>query len=201
MPSAAAVKWAWLVGVDLPRLFSTKLVVEDLTFTPLPDATKEQKKKDRNKPVPPDSTGLYLAALKLSTANPFIAPRLGELVRQAGIHFKHPALKETQFIRLMNRLRNYERHFVHKERVWREVADVHSAALKVLAQSGRLTRRRVGSEMARPGSFCRPLARAYLKWFKKRIRNAKLPLGPKRVPFDVRAYWNFVAHSAATKGD
>jgi hypothetical protein len=53
---------------------------------------------------------------------------------------------------------------------------------------------------ARPGSFCGPLARAYLKWFIRRTRNAKLPLGPKHVPIDVRAYWGLIRQSETTKG-
>ncbi|MFT3783673.1 MAG: hypothetical protein QM790_16800 [Nibricoccus sp.] len=200
MPLVAALKWAWVVGVDATELFSKKLTVDELVYRPLPDPIKVRKKKTRNASVPPNSTLLYLTALKLAATNPFIAPRVDELVKQSGVHLKHPAFKDPQFVRLMQRLRNHERNFLHKERVWREVLDVHNAALKVIARGSRVTRRRVGSEMTKPGCFCGPLARAYLKWFKKRTQNAKLPLGPKRIPVDVRAYWDLVRHSETTKG-
>ncbi|MBK9989357.1 MAG: hypothetical protein IPP19_01140 [Verrucomicrobia bacterium] len=200
MPLLAALRWSWIVGVDLPRLFSAKLSPKDFVLNPLPEKNRDTRKRPRNPAVAVDSTALFLAALKLSAYNPFIAPRRPELVNESGVNLKHPAFKERYFVRLMRRLRDRERLFKHKELVWREVMGVHNAALKIASRGKRLTRLSVSQEMAKnPGCIGGTVARSYLDWLKKRSKASNLPIGLKRVPFDVRAYWCLMQKSGTAR--
>jgi hypothetical protein len=201
IPLKMALRWSWLCGVGLQSLFTAVLSLQDFRYRPLPSALINRAQITRNAPVPADSTALYLAALKLSAANPFRAPRLNALTAGSGVHFKHPAFKEPHYLKLIHRLRERERIFFRKERIWREVSEVHAAAIKVVEGGHRLGRNRVGREMERPGCFCGHLARAYLSWFKKRFRNGdESVLRPKEIPLDVRAYWSFEKGAKTPKG-
>jgi hypothetical protein len=187
-----AVRWAWLIGVDLPVLFSRKLGASELRFTPLPgDLTGPRQGRAARRPsVPEDSAALYLSVLRLSSKNPFLAPTVPELVRETGVHVKHPAFKEPSFLRLLGRLRAKTRRFRKKERLWREFCDIHQAASKVLLTGKRLSRRRVAKEMKCPGSFRGALSQRYLDWFKDRHCGQKKSCPkPMRPPVEIRAYW------------
>lgn len=191
MPLEMAARWAWLVGASIPELFSRKLDLDELNFRGLPESFVQSPKATRNKSVPHDSPKLYLTALQLHAANPFVAPRTWDLVRNSGVHLKHPAFREIHFRRLMRGMRNRERVFRHKERVWREICDVHSASIRVANRGDRLGRHRVGAEMVKPGHFGGDLARKYLRWFKARLSAGdRTVLEPKIVPADVRAFWS-----------
>ena len=112
-------------------------------------------------------------------------------MKASGVHLKHDAFKDVHFIRLIGALREKERVFLHKERVWREVGNVHAAAIKVATKKLPLGRHRVAAEMAKPGCFGGNLARDYLRWLKHRLAAGDTRvLTPKRVPLDVRAYWD-----------
>jgi len=142
-------------------------------------------------PVSNDSTALYVAALKLSAANPFIAPRVRDLEEASGTHYEHPAWKDHHFVRLIAQLRGKEHRFLKKEYVWRIVGDVHAAALKVIGMSRSPGQGTLRPHMNFPGSLCGAIARSYLKWLKRRYRAGDLSVrGPKRIPVDVRAYWS-----------
>jgi len=201
IPLKFALRWSWLCGVGLSRLCTVVLSSQDLCYRSLPSALTNREQIIRKAPVPADSAALYLAVLKLSAANPFMAPRLNALTAESGVHFKHPAFKEPHYLKLIHRLREQERVFSSKERIWREVGEVHAAAIKVVECGHRLSRNRVGREMERPGCFCGHLARSYLAWFKKRFRNGdESILKPKQIPLDVRAYWSFAKAAKTTKG-
>ncbi len=94
MPLDSALKWAWLVGADLPRLFSVKLKASNLSFRPLPEPLGQRTRPMRRPPVSKDTTVLYAATLKLSAANPFVAPRIRDLEEASGTHCEHPAWKD-----------------------------------------------------------------------------------------------------------
>jgi hypothetical protein len=201
IPLKEALRWSWLSGVGLTRLLTVKLTDQDLNYRPLPPEILTREKTVRKSPVPVDSPALYLATLKLAAANPFKAPRRSALTAISGVHVKHPAFKDSQYLKLIHRLRERERIFFRKERVWREVSEVHAAAIKVVKCEHRLSRSRVGREMEKPGCFCGHLARAYLAWFKKRLKQGdESLLQPKQIPVDVRAYWNFKKSENNTKG-
>lgn len=113
-----------------------------------------------------------------------------ELERHAGVHPKHAAFKDVHFVRLIQTLRERERKFRHKARIWREVSDVHAAAIKAAAKYPRFGRNRLAAEMAKPGCLAGPLARNYLFWLKRKLAAGdKSVLRPKVVPLDVRAFW------------
>jgi hypothetical protein len=142
-----------------------------------------------------------LATLKLAAANPFMAPRRSELAVISGVHLKHPAFKDAHNKKLIHRLRERESIFFRKELIWREVSQVHVAAIKVVKSGCRLSRSRVGREMEKPGCFCGHLARAYLSRFKYRLKQGEEHLlQPKQSPLDVRAYWSFETSAKITKG-
>lgn len=191
MPLDSALKWAWIVGTDLSRLFSAKLEAAELSYRALPEYLAQRSRPMRRPPVSNDSTALYLATLKLSAANPFMAPRVRDLEEASATHEKHPAWKDPQFMRLITQLREKERRFLKKEHVWRIVGDVHAAAIKVISidkSPGQLTLR---PYMRSPGSLCGITARSYIKWLKRRYRAGDHSvLRPKRIPVDVRAYWS-----------
>lgn len=148
-------------------------------------------RQPRRTPVPAESTALYLAALRLSATDPFHAPRRSELAQLSGVQFKHPAYKDVHFIRLIAALREKERVFAHKERVWREVCGVHAAAIKAASKNLRLGRTRVAQQMGKHRCIGGLLARKYLRWIKIRLaRGDTLVLSPKKVPLDVRAFWD-----------
>ena len=201
MPLHAGACCAWLAGVDLPRLFSKKLSLGDVRYRPLPQTSAPATKRVRRASAPTDTTSLYLTALRLAAVNPFQAPRISELENGSGVHSCHPAYQDIFFRGLIERLRENERIFRKRERVWREICDVHVAAAKVVARGGRLTRARVGAEMRKPGCFGGPLARDYLKWVKRRLKAGRGEvLDAKRVPLDVRAYWSLENAPKTTKG-
>lgn len=187
----SAVRWAWLTGTTLRQLFFERLSADTLKFRPLPPLIVSRRSRPHRPSVPVRSTALYLTALRLASVNPFLAPKVPALEQASGVHVKHPAFRDVHFVRLMGTLRDKERRFLHKERVWREISDVHAAAVKVAGQHRKTSRHRVASEMAKPGSFGGLIARSYLQWF-----NARLTAGdrrillPKKVPLDVRAYWD-----------
>ena len=58
-----ALRWSWLVGVDLPGLFSGKIKPEELSIRPLPDSLDMPRKRiaPKRPSVPLDSSALYLA--------------------------------------------------------------------------------------------------------------------------------------------
>jgi hypothetical protein len=60
-----ALRWSWLVGVDLPGLFSGKIKPEELSIRPLPDSLDMPRKRiaPKRPSVPLDSSALYLAYL------------------------------------------------------------------------------------------------------------------------------------------
>lgn len=187
----SAVRWAWITGTDLRQLFFEKLPQPRLKFRPLPTAVLSRHKRPHRPSVAVGSTALYLAALKLSAANPFIAPKRTALVEASGVHLKHAAFKDVHFVRLIGALRERERVFLRKERVWREITNVHAAAIKVASTRRSMSRQRVAAEMAKPGCFGGTLARDYLRWLKTRLTAGDTSvLRPKKAPLDVRAYWD-----------
>jgi hypothetical protein len=110
------------------------------------------------------------------------------------------AFKDRHFWMLIRQLRERERLFFRKERVWREISAVHAGAISAVSKGRRLSRRSTASEMQKPGSFCGKLARSYLAWLKRRLRAGdRSVLRPKHVPLDVRAYWSLEKASKITK--
>lgn len=189
MPLKSATRWAWITGTSLRQLFFEGLPQDALRFRPLPEAVFSRHKRSRRPVVPTGSTALFLAALRLSAENPFLAPKKCALEKASGVHSKHVAFKDVHFIRLIGSFRERERRFLRKERIWREITDVHGAAINVVSKRLPLGRHRVAAEMSKPGSFGGALARAYLRWLKSRLA-AGHPIRPKIVPLDVRAYWD-----------
>jgi hypothetical protein len=51
MPMDSALKWAWTVGVELPRLFSVKLTANEIRFRPLPEELSQRTKHKWRTPV------------------------------------------------------------------------------------------------------------------------------------------------------
>jgi len=191
MPLDSALKWAWIVGAELPRLFSEKLTLSELRFRPLPEELTRRTKPKRRTPVPNDTTALYLSTLKLSAANPFLAPRVRDLELASGTHAKHPSWKDAEFVRLIALLREKERRFLKKELVWRIVGDVNAAAIKAISINRRPGQGAVRPHMNSPGSLSGATARSYIKWLKRRYRTGdQSVLRPKRIPVDVRAFWS-----------
>jgi len=191
IPLKSAARWAWVTGTCLRQLFFDRLLPDNLKFRPLPPSIVSRRSRPHRPAVSRDSTTLYLTALRMASENPFLAPKVPALEKASGVHLKHPAFKDVHFVRLMTLLRNKERRFLRKERVWREVSDVHAAAVKISGQHQRMSRRRVASAMTNPGSFGGPIARSYLRWFSARLAACDTGvLQPKQVPLDVRAYWD-----------
>jgi|GEM_PF-3221588 len=186
-----AGKLAWAAGVPLCDLYSRELRTDELRIRNLPESLSSRKVKPRLAAVPQDSPQLYLTALRMSSQNPFQAPLNRDLVRESGVHLRHPAFSHRQFRLLMGRLRFRERIFYRRERVWREICDVHNSAAKVAQSTQPLTRRRVASGMIKPGRLKGTLARAYLDWFiaRHRAEDGSI-LSPKLAPLDVRAFWS-----------
>lgn len=187
----SAARWAWVTSTTLRQLFFERLSADTPKFQPLPPSIVSRRSRPHRPSVPMDSTALYLTALRLASVNPFLAPKVPALEEGSGVHVKHPAFKDVHFVRLMSTFRDRERRFLHKERVWREISDVHAAAVKVAGQRRTVSRHRVAAAMAKPGSFGGLIARSYLQWFNARIAAGdSRVLQPKQVPLDVRAYWD-----------
>jgi hypothetical protein len=185
-----ALRLAWVAGVDLSRLFITELEAHDLRFRPLPEAGPRFLRRPRRPIAPCDTPVLYLATLRCAGRTPFGVPTVAELERESGVHRKHPAFREAAFLRLISSARERAAKFQRKERVWRDVCDIHQAALAVVAESKRPTARNVGGRMRTPATLVGLRARRYLAWLRRRWK-AQEPgaLLPKIVPMDVRAFW------------
>lgn len=87
------------------------------------------------------------------------APTNDALAKVSGVHVKHAAYKNPQLIRFLTRLRRRELVFVHKERIWRQIADIHQSALRVIAAGERMTIRRLGASIKKSGVFRDPVSR------------------------------------------
>lgn len=185
-----ALRLAWVAGVGLHRLFTTELVADDLHFRSLPEVDANTQRRHRRPAVPADTPELYLATLRCAGTIPFGVPTVAQLERESGVHCKHPAFREAAFLRLIRSARERAARFQRKERVWRDVCDIHQAALAVVAESKRPTSRNVGGRMRTPATLVGLRARRYLAWFRRRWK-AQEPgaLLPKKVPMDVRAFW------------
>ena len=190
-----ALRLAWVAGVDLHRLFTTELVADDLHFRPLPEAGASPQRRRRRPVLPADTPELYLATLRCAGTLPFGVPTVTQLERESGVHRKHPAFREAAFLRLIRSARERAAKFQRKERVWRDVCDIHQAALAVVGDNKRPTARNVGSRMHTPGTLVGLRARRYLAWLRRRWK-AQEPgaLLPKIVPMDVRAFWAMQEH-------
>ncbi len=184
-----ALRWSWLVGIGLDRLLSEKISGADLRLRPVPK-TCAREPKSRRKREPVDTQLVMQATLMLAEQNPFKAPRLDEIMRASGIYPKHPAYRHPDFVSFLKRLWLKERRIVHKQRVWREVVDVHEAAIKVVESNQPISQKAVEQAMAQPGSFASPIARNYFAWFTKRVKSGdRGVLRPKVAPPDVKAFW------------
>ena len=95
---------------------------------------------------------------------------VGDLEEASGTHVKHLAFRDPLFLRLIARLRENERRFLKKERIWRTVGDVHAAAIKAISANKRLVSGSVRMFMENPGSLNGPLGRSYLRWMKRRCQ-------------------------------
>lgn len=185
-----ALRLAWVAGVDLHRLFTTELFADELHFQSLPEEGARPQRRRRRPVLPADTPELYLATLRCAGTVPFGVPTVAQLELASGIHCKHPAFREAAFLRLIRACRERAAKFQRKERVWRDVCDIHQAALAVVAESKRPTARNVGGRMRTPATLVGLRARRYLAWFRRRWK-AQEPgaLLPKKVPMDVRAFW------------
>lgn len=189
MPLGSAGRWAWITTTSISQLFQSKLSLPEIQFRALPRVFQGRTRRYRSV-VPPNSTAVYLTTLKLAGEAPFAAPTLTAIRKAAGVHEKHEGFKDVHFVRLLAALRRRSENFRHKELVWREVADVHAAALEVVALGLPLGRRRVAARMKAPACVNGGRARDYLQWFKRRHALGDTGvLQPKKIPLDVRAYW------------
>ena len=190
MPLGTALRWGWMSGVGLAPLFSVKLSNDSIIHRELSSKIIPREIPKREIPISGGDTLLYLTALKQSAGNPFVAPRKVALSAESGIHMQHAAFSHPAFRKLMKRLKEKERLFSKKERVWREINEVHNAAIRVVENGRNLSRRQVSAEMNKPGIFCGPLARAYFNWLKKRVeQNASEILQKKKIPMEIQVYW------------
>lgn len=198
-PLKIAVRWAWITETNLVDLFSKKLPLEAFSFRPLPEASRSRPRLPYRPAVGADSTALYLATLRLAAANPFVAPKISQLESESGVHKKHLLFREVHFRRLIAQLRERERVFQRKVNVWRVVSNVHEAARRVVAKKLPLGRHRVEVELDDKSCMGGSLGRNYVRWLKDRLahRDTRV-LSPKRVPLDVRSYWDFTKKGSGT---
>jgi len=183
--------WSWVTSCSAVNLLSRRIERSEVCLRPLPSGVSQ--KAPRKTPVPPDSTILYRTVLQLGAENPFRAPRLQQLEQRAGVHLKHPAFQDPQYQRLIQRLRRQERVFTEKVRIWREVTEIHVAVLELVAAGKRWGRSSVAASMrSNPGRFGCKLARGYLNWMRTQVKRGNQGvLKPKKIPLDVRAYWDW----------
>lgn len=184
-----AVRWSRLIGVRLDRLFSKKITSNEITLRSLPSACA-RKSKPRRKREPANTQLVMQTTLMLAEQNRFRAPRLDEIVCASGVHPKHVAYRDPHLVRLLRQLWLKERLIVYKQRVWREILDVHQAVVKTLGSNQPLSRRAVEEMMEQPGCFAGPIARNYFAWLERRFKTGdRRLLDPKLAPADVRAFW------------
>lgn len=189
MPLESASRWAWVTTTSIRQLLLTEISPQEIQFRPLPLIIKARIRRHRSV-IPPNSTAIYLATLKLAGEAPFAAPTLTAIRQTSGVHEKHEGFRDVHFVRLLAALQQRSENFRHKELVWREVADVHTAAIEIVALGLPLGRRRVAVRMKAPQCLNGGRARDYLRWFKRRHSLGDMNvLRPKKIPLDVRAYW------------